>query len=112
MMRVAICALTCALAGPFAVQAAPLADDVAIARAPYSDLDLSRSDDAKIMARRLDRAALEACGASRSSFRDYRAAVQRSDCYKDGVRRALGDLNAPAVTQASLGQAGIVSASN
>lgn len=112
MNRFSTLALAIALAAPMIAQAAPQPESIAVATAGYGDLDLNRASDAKIMVSRLDRAALEACGASRASFRDYRTAVQRSDCYKDGMRQALADLNAPAVTQAYLGASSIVSASN
>lgn len=112
MNHVPTLALAFALAAPMMAHAAPQSETVAVATAAYGDLDLNRASDAKIMVRRLDRAALEACGASRASFRDYRTAVQRGDCYKDGMRQALADLNAPAVTQAYLGASSIVSASN
>lgn len=43
---------------------------------------------------RIDRAALEVCGAARSSLRPVKLAVRRSACWKDAiadVRRALTD---------------------
>lgn len=112
MNRASVLILALALAAPIASHAASPTENVATATAGYGDLNLARAGDAKIMLHRLDRAALEACGASSFSFRDYRTAVQRSDCYKDGMRQALADLNAPAVTQAYLGASSIVSASN
>ena len=68
----------------------------AIAVSP-AGLDLSSADGARIMAGRLDRAALSACGASSFSVRDVQVEVRRSACYRDALDRALATLDAPAV---------------
>lgn len=63
-------------------------------------LDLSTANGAHLMASRLDRAAVRACGASDFSVRDYQQAVRRSACYRDATDQALAALNAPAVSAA------------
>lgn len=68
--------------------------------ASSSGLDLNRSADAARMASRLDRAAVDACGASHFSARDYQNAVRRTACYRDAMDQALASLNAPAVSAA------------
>ncbi|ODT85726.1 UrcA family protein [Phenylobacterium sp. SCN 70-31] len=60
-------------------------------------LNLSDSQDAAVMLRRLDIAAAQACGAERGSVRDVQVAVRRSACYADAMDTALVKLNAPAV---------------
>lgn len=71
----------------------------------YSDLDLTRSDDARIMASRIDEAARFACGGSPRFDANYRgakaAATRRFEtCRGDAIDAALADLNAPAVAHA------------
>jgi len=62
---------------------------------PYGDLDPgNRSDSAQLMGR-LQRAALEACGASEFSVPDYRRAVEHSACYRHSIDRALQAVGAP-----------------
>ncbi len=87
------------LAAPVLAHAASAPDDVARAPASFADLNLNRARDARVMLDRLDRAALEACGASQFSFPDYRASVQKSGCYRSGLDRAVDALNAPQVTR-------------
>jgi UrcA family protein len=64
----------------------------------YDDLDLNQSDGAATMLHRLSSAAMEACGASDFSLREYRLSIQDSRCYASRVGRAVAELNAPAVT--------------
>ena len=64
----------------------------------YGDLDLNRPADAALMMRRIDRAALEACGASVNSVRDMRRAVRESACFRETLDRTVSALNAPALT--------------
>lgn len=68
-------------------------------------LDLSRTSDAAVMAHRLDRAAMNVCGASEFSARDVQNDVRGSSCYRDAVDRALEALSAPAVSAALKGHA-------
>ena len=90
----ALCAL--ALAAP-AVAGPTVTTSIAVSPA---GLDLSTAAGAEVMASRLDRAAVRACGASDFSLRDYQQAVRRSACYHDAMNQALASLNAPAVNAA------------
>jgi len=67
---------------------------------PVSGLDLAKSADAATVARRLDRAAADVCGAAAGSVRMVQVAVRRSDCYREAMSAALASLNAPAVNAA------------
>ena|SRR5579875_2096896 len=89
------------LATPFAAQAQALASDQPTAVAVTArDLDLNNPSDANRMLGRLGDAALEACGASPFSLPQYRDAVRRSDCYRNGVDQAVASLDAPALSDA------------
>ncbi|MCR5876309.1 UrcA family protein [Phenylobacterium sp. J426] len=88
---IAIALIACA--APAAGSAAPL---TAVVR--YGDLDLSRSDDAAMMMRRIDRAALSACGASKVSVRELQRAVREGPCFQETLARTVSALNAPAVS--------------
>jgi UrcA family protein len=100
-----IIALALAAAAPVAMPA--YADRPTAVEVRYGDLDLNRSTDAAIMLGRLDKAALQACGAFPfSSLREYRLAIRGSRCYANGMRRAVAELNAPAVTSLYERQAG------
>jgi UrcA family protein len=68
-------------------------------------LDLSRSSDAAVMARRLEQAAMNVCGASEFSAREVQNDVRRSSCYREATDRALSALSAPAVSAALRGRA-------
>lgn len=63
-------------------------------------LDLASPTGAALMANRIDRAAMRACGASGFSARDVQMEVRRSACYRSAVDQAGAALNAPAVTAA------------
>lgn len=92
------CAAALALAIPAAGQAAAARDDQPVSvKVRYGDLNLTQTHDAAVMLRRLDNAALESCGASKFSLREYRAAVRDSACYHDSMNRALADLGSPTV---------------
>jgi UrcA family protein len=65
----------------------------------YGDLDLASNGGASTMLDRLHRAAMDACGASDFSVKDYRWAVARSSCVRSGVAEAVAALDAPTVTQ-------------
>jgi UrcA family protein len=85
-----------ALAAP-AVAGPTVTTSIAVSPA---GLDLSTATGARLMASRLDRAAVRACGASDFSVRDYQQAVRRSACYRDAMGQALATLNAPGVSAA------------
>jgi len=66
-------------------------------RVSYADLDLHSSHDSAVMQQRLRDAAMEVCGASSFSLKEYRWAVAHSDCYKTSMARAVSDLHALAL---------------
>ncbi|HKP78782.1 MAG TPA: UrcA family protein [Phenylobacterium sp.] len=102
MKLIAVSALfAVALAAP-AVAQPTVTTSIAVSPA---GLDLSAPAGAALMASRLDRAAVRACGASEFSVRDHQQAVRRSACYRDALGQALSTLNAPAVSAALRGRA-------
>ena len=81
---------------------------------PDSEIKLSKYDpddtfdyahDAKLdeklakMLKRLDNAAMEACGADEGSLSDYKWAVHHSDCHAISLNRAVAALDAPRLTE-------------
>lgn len=65
----------------------------------FNDLDLNQPTDAAVMLGRLDRAAIQACGASPfGSLREYRLSIRWSRCYANSMNRAISLLNAPELT--------------
>ena len=62
-------------------------------------LNLNNPQDAQRMMRRIDIAALQACGADAHSFPDVKRAVAASSCYRDAVAGAKAQLRS---TQAGL----------
>lgn len=71
----------------------------------YADLNLARTEDARIMAERLDEAARFACGGSPhfdANYRSARAAATRrfEECRAQAIDAALAQLDAPAVANA------------
>ena len=98
MKTLTACALALALTTPLAAHAASAGDQAPTATVRYSDLNLTRSADAAVMLKRLDRAASSACGVSQFSLREVRVAVRQSDCYRDGMNQAVASLNSPTVT--------------
>lgn len=90
-------ALVLAAAAPLAIPAH--ADGPTAVAVRFNDLNLDQPTDAAVMLGRLDRAAIQACGASPfASLRDYRLAIRGSRCYADGMSHAISELNAPALT--------------
>jgi UrcA family protein len=55
-------------------------------------LDPGNPRDLQVMMRRIDTAALEACGAQRGSFVEVKRAVAASDCHRDAVANAVAQL--------------------
>jgi UrcA family protein len=98
MRHYLIGALALAIALPAAAQAASARDASTVVSVRYNDLNLSQRSDARVMMRRLDRAALEACNATGFSARAYREVVRRSACYRGGMDAAVASLNVPTVT--------------
>ena len=97
MKNLVIAALGLLLAAPAVGHAAEAANDGTSVRVAYGDLDLTRSKDAGLALERLRTAALEACGASDVSLREYRESVKLSVCYRASLDRAVTALNAPLV---------------
>ena len=93
-----VCALALGLAIPVAGLASATSEDHVSVTVRYHDGGLDRPREAAQMLRRIDSAALEACGAAPGSLREYREAVGKSACHEDGVSRAVADLNISAVT--------------
>jgi len=91
-------ALALAMALPAAAQAATAFEATKVVSVRHNDLDLSRSKDARVMMRRLDRAALAACDARGFSARAYQETVRRSACYQQSLDSAVASLNVPTVT--------------
>lgn len=98
MRQYLIAAVALAMAIPAAAQAGAAAHATSVVSVRHSDLDLSRSDDARVMMRRLDRAALQTCDARGFSARAQREIVRRSACYQQSMDQAVASLNAPTVT--------------
>jgi UrcA family protein len=67
-------------------------------------LDLNNPRDAQVMMRRIDNAALEACGADSHSFVEIKRVVAASACHRDAVAGAVSQLNS---NQASLTVTGV-----
>lgn len=67
-------------------------------------LNLNNPQDAQRMMRRINVAALQACGADAHSFADVKRAVAASPCHRDAVAGAVTQLNS---NQASLTVTGV-----
>lgn len=67
-------------------------------------LDLNNPQDAQVLMRRINTAALQACGADAHSFADVKRAVAASPCHRDAVAGAVAQLN---TSQASLTVTGV-----
>jgi len=98
MRHLLICALALGLAVPVVGQASATSDDHTRVTVRLHDTDLERPKAAAQVLRRLDSAAMEACGASDFSLREYRLTVEGSACHEAGLGRAVAELNVPAVT--------------
>lgn len=103
MNTLAICALSLALIAPAVGHAASSSSvdtvgDASAVRVSYRDLDLNQPRDAHILLTRIHQAALESCGASAFSLREYRQAVQHSACYANSTERAVAAVNMPVVS--------------
>jgi UrcA family protein len=79
----------------------------------FGDLDLSRPEDARVMAKRIDKAAARACGGDpRLGPGPWLAASWAveafEECHRDAVRAAVAQLGAPRVAEAyAAGSAGM-----
>ncbi len=80
----------------FAASADPMTVSIPVSKAK---LDLNNPQDTQRLMRRIDTAALEACGADAHSFVEVKRAVAASACHRDAVAGARAQLNS---SQASL----------
>lgn len=90
-MKTLIVASALALLGVSAASAADV-------RVSARGLNLGASADAQTMIKRLDSAAMEACGASRFSLAEVRRATRNGECYKVAMDGAVTTLGAPVVS--------------
>src|SRR5690348_14254127 len=75
-----------AVAGPAGVETVSVPES-------KSRLDLNNPRDARVLMRRIDTAALQACGADTHSFVEVKRAVAASACHRDAVAGAVSQLN-------------------
>ena len=88
------------VAAPSVCTAAEQPDDAtAQVKVRFHDLNLQRPGDAKTLLGRIERASLEACGASDQSIPEYRRLVARSKCYSSSVEAAIRKINSPLLTE-------------
>ncbi len=100
MKLIALGAAVLALSSPVLVHAQPLNDENTVAVSVRTgDLDLNQPQQAAVALDRVNRAALEACGASDFSIREYRQVVQTSACYRENVQGAVAALGSPTVSR-------------
>ncbi|MBB2200541.1 UrcA family protein [Gluconacetobacter tumulisoli] len=69
-------------------------------RVVYHARDLQDVTHARRFIGRLDKAALVACGDDTAIAEELRRAIERSDCRRDGVLRAIADVRDPMLDQA------------
>jgi UrcA family protein len=98
---VALCAAMAMamIACPVVSMAGEPSDEPVAVRVSFKDLDLARPADAAVFLSRVHDAALEACGGSVFSARGYISAIERSECFKVGMARAIEAANAPKVAR-------------
>jgi UrcA family protein len=93
-------ALVTALASTWAGQAsATTPSGIKAQRVNYSDLDLSRSQDAQVLVRRVWQAAHQVCSINGASDLD-RLSRSYHNCVKTAAGKAIAKLNNPVVTAA------------
>jgi UrcA family protein len=105
-MKTMIASATAALlllAGAGVANAADSADTVHVA-VSRAGLDLAKPQDAQRMMKRIDAAALEACGAYPQSALGVKRAIAASSCHQDAVAGAVAQLNS---SQAALSVTGV-----
>ncbi|TCS17320.1 UrcA family protein [Caulobacter sp. BK020] len=90
-------------AAPFAV-AAPAGVETVSIPVSKARLDLDNPRDAKVLMRRIDTAAMQACGADSHSFVELKRVVAASACHRDAVAGAMSQLNS---NQAALTVTGV-----
>lgn len=88
-MKILALSAAFAVIGSSAFAAAPVRPvgyEYAIVR--LADLDLAQPADARRLEKRLETAAMAACGAQRFSARDVKRAIAGSDCYRETLAEA------------------------
>lgn len=91
--------LLLAVHGPANGQDGP-ADKTDAVRVAYDAADLRDAAHARGLLERLDHAALVACGDDRASLDVLRAAIERSDCRRQALSRAVARIGAPVLNAA------------
>lgn len=64
----------------------------------YSDIDLNDEAGARVMLRRIERAAKNVCGANDGGFITLQEQAAIRACAKDAAQKVVADLNRPVVT--------------
>jgi UrcA family protein len=95
----ALCAALAIIVFPALSTAGEPSEEPVAVRVSFKDLDLARPSDAAAFLSRLHDAALEACGGSVFSALGYISAIERSECFKVGLARAVEATNAPKVAR-------------
>jgi UrcA family protein len=99
MKSLGIAALALVVAAGGASYAASSDESAAIpVKVVYGDLDLAKAHDVARLLRRIDSAATEACGAWVSSNPIDVEVAHDSDCHRAAVRRAVAQIDAPALS--------------
>jgi UrcA family protein len=112
MNKIAFFAAALALTAPAIVHAEQASDATTNVAVRYGDLNLANDHDAGVLLTRLQTAALNSCGASEFSFRDYQDAVRKSACYQASLSNAVAQVGSPALTARFTTAAPVTLASN
>jgi UrcA family protein len=92
------------LAGASFAVAAPAETETVSIPVSKAKLDLNNPQDTQVLMRRINTAAMQACGADTHSFSEVKRAVAASPCHRDAVAGAVSQLNS---SQASLTVTGV-----
>jgi UrcA family protein len=84
-----------ALAAPVAAQRVDAGAERAVIQLNHVDRHPTTPAAARRSLARIDRAALEVCGAFDSSFRELKDAVHRSDCWRESMAGAVAQIDDP-----------------
>ncbi|CAN7524508.1 UrcA family protein [Phenylobacterium sp. LjRoot164] len=96
MLKIIAVSTALALVAGAAV-AAPAGYGSAVVR--IGDIDAGRPADVARLQKRLEAAALEACGAQADSVRMVKQAIARSDCYRETLARASAQVRTGLATR-------------
>ena len=72
----------------------------------FAELDISKPEGAKVLYKRLQRAAFIVCDNTNSAAPYARASVARSECYRTALSNAVAQINSPALTALHEGKQG------